>query len=632
MTEYLNIVLGTAGHVDHGKSTLIEALTGIKMDTTKEESRRGLSINLGFAYLTLPNGQEIGVIDVPGHEKFLKNMLAGAPGLDLVLLVIDVNEGIMPQTIEHASILRLLGVENFIIVLTKVSGADEVLKEIVREDIRDQFTDSALMNAPIIETDAIDGIGLDTLRETIQARCQKIQSNHHDLPARINVDRSFSVKGFGTVVTGTLIDGTVRVGDEICIYPGNTQTKIRSIQKHNQQTEVAYAGNRTALNLTKVSLEDVKRGDILSAVPLTSSYMLDVKVECVSESPFSLELWDRVHVYIGTQEVRARIVPIGCESIQPGEQGYLQLRLEQKVFAKKGDHFILRSYSPMYTIAGGIILDENPTKHKRFDETVIQDFEIKETGDLGKILLNYMSHLSYMLISEKDMAHYLNIERSEVSEIINELIHDESLIAIGHQYISHELLQQFKKELVEVLQNYHETYPIRQGMPLEELRSKFNKMSPKDRDSLFKLFSENGVVELSTNSAKLPVFDAELDTNKLKLKNEIEEIWKTAAFNPPNVDDVTQGDKVKEEIVRMMIGHELFRLDKNTYIHTDLYEHGVENAVKFIKEHGKITLAEFRDMMDTSRKYGIKMLEHLDDIGVTKRIDDYRVLNDETSA
>mgnify|MGYP002758715618 FL=1 len=342
--------MGTAGHVDHGKTTLIKALTGIETDTMEEEHSRGLSINLGFAYMNLENGEEVGIVDVPGHEKFLKNMLAGAPGIDLVLLVIDVNEGIMPQTIEHAAILSLLGIENFIIVLTKMDGADEDLKEIVYEDIKDRFDGTPLAQAPIVETDAVSGIGLDDLRQQITHQCQNVTSNRLDLPARMNVDRAFSVKGIGTVVTGTLKEGVLHLGDAITLYPQKIQTKIKNIQIHKKDVETAYAGNRTALNLAKVDLDQVSRGDVLTTGPLKASYMLDVKVTCLPHSPYALELWDRVHVYLGSREVLARLVPIGSERIEPGQEGYLQLRLEDEVTVKKGDRFVLRSYSPLYTI------------------------------------------------------------------------------------------------------------------------------------------------------------------------------------------------------------------------------------------------------------------------------------------
>lgn len=626
MSEHSNLVLGTAGHVDHGKSTLIEALTGIKTDTTEEEHRRGLSIDLGFAYLTLPNGQQVGIIDVPGHEKFLKNMLAGAPGVDLVLLVVDVNEGVMPQTIEHASILSLLGIENFIIVLTKVKGIDSELKEIVCEDIREQFLDTPLSEAPIIETDAVEGLGLNNLLDKIQERCEVVTNTRHNLPARLNVDRSFSVKGFGTVVTGTLIDGSLQVGDEISIYPAGIKTKIRSIQKHNKDTDIAYAGNRTALNLTKVSLNDVQRGDILSTVPLINSYMLDVKVKCLPESPFALNLWDRVHVHIGTQEVRARIVPIGSEAIGSSEEGYLQLRLEEKVCAKKGDHFILRSFSPVSTIAGGVILEENPKKHKRFDDSVIEKFKVKETGDLRVILLNFLNNISFALTSEREMASYLNIEINQLQEIIKELVSEGKVLAFGHQYISVTLLKDFEQVVVDLLTGYHETYPVRAGMPLEEFRSKFNHLSPKDRDALIKYLDKQGVIVLDENHVRLSTFNTELKDDHEKIKNEIENRWKEAGFLPPKFDEIAEGDKTKEEIIRSMIDKELFRLDKHVYLHREVYEIGKRKTIDFINKHGKITLADFRDMMDTSRKYAVLMLEHLDAIHITERVDDYRVL------
>lgn len=626
MTKTQNLVMGTAGHVDHGKSTLIKALSGIETDTTEEEHRRGLSINLGFAYMTLDNGRQIGIVDVPGHEKFLKNMLAGAPGLDLVLLVIDVNEGIMPQTIEHASILSLLGIENFIITLTKVYGVDEVLKEIVYEDIREQFKDTPLADAPIIETDSVKGIGLDELRAEIQERCQSIESERLNLPARLNVDRSFSVKGFGTVVTGTLMDGTLHVGDNITIYPSGIETKIRSIQIHKKDAEVAYAGNRTALNLAKVSLDDVGRGDILSAAPLTRSFMLDVKVKCVKESPYSLELWDRVHVHVGTQEVLARIVPIGDEAIHPSEEGYLQLRLEEQVSVKKGDHFILRSFSPVYTIAGGVILDEAPKKHRRFNDEVIESFKVKETGDLSIILLDFLNKRSIGLTSEKDMASYLNIEVDRLQPIVKQLVADKDLLQFGHLYITNTLAERFETKVVELLRDYHEEFPVREGMQLEEFRSNFKHIPPKDRDALVKHLAEKGTIVLLTNHVRHSDFNPELKDGHEQIKEEIETAWKTAGFKPPKVTDVTHEDQTREEVFKTMVDHELVRLAKNIYLHRDVYEDGKQQVIDHIQKQGNISLAEFRDMMDTSRKYAMVMLDHLDEIGVTKRVEDVRVL------
>lgn len=628
MVEKRNIVIGTAGHVDHGKTTLIKALSGIDTDTTEEEHRRGLSINLGFAYMTLDDGTEAGIVDVPGHEKFLKNMLAGAPGLDLALLVIDANEGIMPQTSEHANILRLLGIENFIIVLTKVDGVDEILLEIVQEDIREQFHGTALAEAPIIATDALAEIGIDQVRAEITKRCSQMTREASKLPPRLNVDRSFSVKGFGTVVTGTLIDGMLHVGDDMTIYPSGLQTRIRNIQIHEEDVEVAYPGNRTALNLTKVDVDEVPRGSVLTTAHLPASYMLDVNVQCLPDSPYALELWDRVHVHIGTQEVRARIVPIGAETIHQGETGYLQLRLEEKVSAKVGDHFILRSFSPLHTIAGGTVLDEDPQKHKRFNEEVIESLQVKESGDFGEIMIDFLRKETTGLTDERTISEELNIELPHVKELTGELIDQGKLYAFGHQVMAAEDVQQFTDRVQQLLGDYHDTYPIRSGMPLEEFRTKFKELAPKDLDALLKYITQEELVASEDNRIRLTAFNPELEGEAREISDEIDATFREAGMNPPTPEAVIQDDQTRQEVFNQMIGRQLFRLDKYEYIHMSVYEDARAQVIQHLQRHGEIELATFRDMMDTSRKYAMLLLEHLDDAGVTKRVDDVRILRE----
>ncbi|MBS5718889.1 MAG: selenocysteine-specific translation elongation factor, partial [Megasphaera micronuciformis] len=357
-----NIVIGTAGHVDHGKTTLIKALTGIETDTTKEEKKRGMSINLGFAYLDLPHGHRVGIVDVPGHEKFIKNMVAGLPGINLVLLVIDAGEGVMPQTREHIDILTLLGVRNFLIVLTKVDTVDEELLELAVDDIREQLAGTPLEHADIVKTDAVSGKGIPELLKKIEECADKAQDEREDGSARLNVDRVFSVKGFGTVVTGTLLDGTLSAGDELTVYPSLKKTRVRNIQVHEQDVKKVTSHHRTALNLAGLTTDEIERGDVLSASnQLKPTWMLDVKVTCLKHAVAPITLWDRVRLLIGTREVMARAVPIGTDSIQPGEEGFLQLRLEtEQVVVKERDRFIIRTYSPMHTIAGGEVLDAAP--------------------------------------------------------------------------------------------------------------------------------------------------------------------------------------------------------------------------------------------------------------------------------
>ncbi|ENZ5656349.1 selenocysteine-specific translation elongation factor [Enterococcus hirae] len=420
-----NIVIGTAGHIDHGKTTLIKALTGIDTDTTKEEKKRGMSINLGFAYLNLPNQQRVGFVDVPGHEKFIKNMVAGLPGLNLILLVIDASEGIMPQTKEHIDILNLLGIHHFLIVLTKIDTIDAELKELVIEDIRDQLLHTPLEKAEIIETDAISGKGIKQLLKKIEAYTEQTSEQVSSGTPRLNIDRVFSVKGFGTVVTGTLLEGELTVGENCYLYPNKRKVRIRNLQVHENNVQKAYAGQRTAINLANITREEVMRGDVLStADSLEESWMLDVKVSCLAGTDGGISLWDRVRVLIGTKEVMARTVPLGLDWIGPNEEGFLQLRLEEKVSVKEKDRFILRSYSPMHTIAGGEVLNAVPKKHRRFKQAILESLKAKENGNLNSMIIDVpgiaglAASVGWLMSQETpSLGNYFYQEATKISEL-----------------------------------------------------------------------------------------------------------------------------------------------------------------------------------------------------------------------
>lgn len=621
-----NFVIGTSGHIDHGKTTLIQALTGIETDTTKEEKQRGLSINLGFAYLDLPSGERVGIVDVPGHEKFIKNMLAGVAGIDLVLMVIDVNEGIMPQTREHAAILELLGVKDYIIVLTKIGQADPDLVMLVEEDIREQFKGTALDGAPIVRTDAILGIGLKELIQLIdKARADAVE-NHQDLPGRLNIDRAFSVKGVGTVVTGTLLDGSLAVGQDITLYPSGVKTKIRNIQIHETDQLKAHAGNRTAINLTKVSLEEVKRGDVLTAGHLDLSYMLDTRLTCLASAKVPIELWDRVHLHIGTREVLARVVPIGVNSIQPGQSELAQLRLEEQVAVKKDDRFIVRAYSPVVTIGGGVVLDPKPKKHKRFNDEVIESLELKETGKVTDVLLAFLASRSNGLTSIKDMAHYLNQPMKEVKTLVNEMVKAGQLLAVGPFYLSEAVLEKMAQRMTATLEQFHQTYPLQPGMPLGEFRAQFKKIEPKELDAIVKILQGREVITIDQEVIRLASFSVDYSPEQKAVHETMTKEMQEAGMTPPSIEELIGGDPIRQAVYNRMIGSELIQVDRRIVLHQSVYEEALARVKAYISENGSITLGEFRDMMGTSRKYGIAFLEHLDQEGVTKRIEDKRVL------
>ena len=386
-----HIVIGTAGHVDHGKTTLVRALTGIETDTTAEEKKRGLTINLGFAWLDLPDGTRAGIVDVPGHEKFIKNMVAGLPGLNLVLLVVDANEGVMPQTKEHLDILTLLGVHRFIIVVTKADTVDETLLGLALQDIRQNLADTAAEDAPIVVTDAISGRGLTELVAEIQEMAASLPGETARGTGRLNVDRSFSIKGFGTIVTGTLIDGPMTNGGEVWLYPGGRRLRIRNMQVHDRDVWQAEPPQRTALNLAGISSGAIHRGDVLcTAADFAATRMIDAKVTCLADAE-PLFLWQRMRLLVGTREVMARIVPLGAEQIAPGTDGFLQLRLEaDEIYVKAGDRFILRTFSPMHTVAGGEILDAHPKKHRRFKDDVVTSLEARDAGLIDDVVAGFL--------------------------------------------------------------------------------------------------------------------------------------------------------------------------------------------------------------------------------------------------
>lgn len=623
-----NVVLGTAGHIDHGKTTLIKALTGIETDTTKEEKQRGLSINLGFAYLDLPDGERVGIVDVPGHEKFIKNMLAGSAGIDLVLLVIDVNEGIMPQTKEHVDVLTLLGIEDYVIALSKVSGVDQELKELVYEDIREQFADTPLAQAPIVETDAVAKIGLDELKDILVEKIGGIQQDNEQLPARLNVDRSFSVKGFGTVVTGTLIDGSIEVGDDLTIYPAGIATRVRTIQIHEQDQSVAYAGNRTALNLTKVDLEQVSRGDVLSAAPLEASYMIDAKVMCLKSASQPMELWDRVHLHIGTREVIGRLVPLGVEVLQPGETAFMQIRLEEEVAVKKGDRFILRNFSPVITIGGGEVLDAKPHKHKRFNQDVIDSLEVMESGSMADVLLDFLIHRSTGFTSIKEMSDYLGEEMKTVEGYVKEMVAEGQLMKFGQFYLAKDSFDKISKEMVTLLEKFHEKHNMVAGMSLEEFRSRFSKVAPKELNAIISTLEEDQQLVIDGDIIHLAGHSIQISPAQAKARQSIEAQLAQAPFAPPSFEEVVGKDAVKREVYLLMRKeNEFYRLDKQTEIHIKYYNQALEVLAKFCQEHGEIALADFRTLLGTSRKYTLMLLEDFDKRGITTRKEDVRVMN-----
>lgn len=621
-----NIIIGTAGHIDHGKSTLIKALTGITTDTTEEEIQRGMSINLGFAYFDLPSGRRVGIIDVPGHERFIKNMLAGAQGINLILLVIDANEGVMPQTREHANILNLLGIEEYIVVLTKADLVDNEMLELMEEDIRDQFRGTPIETASIVRVDSISGRGLPELVNNIDRLADRVKPMNLTAEPRLNIDRIFTVKGFGTVVTGTLLEGTIRNDQDMIVYPAQIPVKIRNIQVHEKNVDMAQAGQRTALNLSGVKVTDLQRGDILTvAGNLTKSFIVDAKIRVRADYSRPLKLWDRVRVYIGTDEVMARVVPLGVEEIHAGEEGFIQLRLEEEIAAKPGDRIILRAYSPMVTLGGGQILDPSTGKHGRFDESIIRGLELRGTNDTDAVIADYLMNSDLPLVSEKDIMDNVQGEKEELRERLTAMKEAGSVLELGQQYIGSDRLEELRKEFLRILSDFHQKSPLRAGMPREELKSRIKYVAKgKQYDLILDRLVEEGTVKIFGTLARRPGFEVVYTKEQKKQRDAIETALLDGRYAPPSLKELCPDKKCLALIDSMEDC--VIRLDQDIVMHRTHFDEATRLMLEFAKANGSISLAQFRDLLETSRKYAVALLDFYDKVGITRRQEDVRVL------
>ena len=624
-----NVILGTAGHIDHGKTTLIKALTGRETDNLKEEKQRGISINLGFTYFDLPSKKRVGIVDVPGHEKFIKNMLAGACGIDVVLLVIAADEGVMPQTIEHLDILNYLDVKKGIIVLTKCDLVDEEFIELVKDDVREKTKGLFIEGAPIVEVDSVSRRGLDELVQKIDEISEDIEEKKTDAPSRMSIDRVFSLKGFGTIVTGTLIEGKISVDDEMTIYPSEKKVKVRNLQVHGCDVKTAYAGQRTAINLSNIKVSEIQRGDVIAQTgSVEESMMIDVNISLVEHCKKSLKHWDRIRIFHGTKQILCRIVPLNEDEIQYGESGYAQLRLEEKIVAKKGDRFIIRSYSPMDTIGGGVIIDTAPKKHKIYDESVIEALKIKEKGELKDILEEYLKLNLSNYITLKELVSYTGEKEEYVKEGLNALIDENKVFCVNKYYLHISHYQKLKERVIDILTKYHKQYRLRNGILKEELRSKLdNSLKVKDMDVILNKMAEEKDIKVQDNLVSNYDFEVKFNQKQLSIKKEIEDKSRKNGLNSlMTKDDICNKNKFYEEVLEALTGETIQKLDDAYYIDKKVYENVKKDLLEYLNKNKEITVAQFRDITKSNRKISIVMLEHFDRNRITKRVEDKRIL------
>lgn len=627
------IIIGTAGHIDHGKTTLIKSLCQIETDRLIEEKKRGITIELGFAYFDLENGERVGIIDVPGHERFIKNMLAGSSSIDIVLLVISAVDGIMPQTREHIDILSFLGVEKAIIVLTKCDLVEKDWIEMVKSEITEEMKDTFLEDAKIIESSLGDENSVKNIKNEIETLSKEIKQKKETGNPRLHVDRVFTMTGFGTVVTGTLMEGKLAMNEKLVLYPKMLETRVKRIQVHGEEKENAYPGQRVALNLANLKTTDIDRGDTLSKEnALNPSFIIDVRLSLLKNTNRTLKNWTRLRLYHGSKEILCRLVLLDAETLEKSENAFAQLRLEEKHAFKYGDKFVIRFYSPQETIGGGVILDPKASKHKRFKDEVIEELALKNQNDDEDIILDQIYRNSEKLLEIDDIHNLTSVPLTELETKLKEYLDDNLLILIDNKYYLHiDYINDKNTEAIKIINDYYAKNKLKIGMPKEELRKRlFSGLRMKFFDEILKVFTANKTLEIKKSNIALFDYEINLTEKETKTKDKIIDKFQSLGFNPSNNKEIFREmnlSKIDIEIFDYLVEiGEIIRLTEAISISKAKYEEAEEIVKNHFKENDKLKLADFRDKTASSRKIALAILDKLDEKGITKRLDDYRIL------
>ncbi len=616
-----HIIVGTAGHVDHGKTSLIKALTGVETDRLKAEKERGISIELGFASLDLGDDLKIGLVDVPGHEKFIKNMLAGAGGMDLVLLVIAADEGVMPQTKEHLDILRFLQIKKGIVVLTKVDLVEADWLEMVQEDVREFLQGTFLAEAPWVEVSTVTGQGLEELKSLLREISLTVEDRSAFGAMRMPVDRVFSITGFGTVVTGTLVSGTIKPGDMLEILPAGLNSRVRSVQVHNQKVEKAIAGQRVAVNLADLEVSQISRGSVL-AVPqaFQATYRLDVKLSILEEIE-EIKNRTRIRVHLGTAEALGRVIWLEGQAAEGGKIVYAQLVLEEPLVAAKGDRLVIRSYSPVQTLGGGQVLDPHALKHRASETDLFQKLQILEKGTPEELLSQFLVKQTDLLSREE-----IKLDMADLATVLSSLVQKEQVKVIeGKYYLAEELYQSWQEQTLSMLQTYLQQFPLREGCPREELRRRICPgVNQKKFAQLLQVWQQEGHVRITEKAVTLPGYHLD-PQSELGLKaRQITEAFQAGRFQPPTLAEVglEQEPEMLHYLVRL---NYLIKIDQNFYLTPELVAEAKAKTQEFLQQQETLAVSEAREIFQTSRKYLLPLLEYLDRQKVTRRQGEVRV-------
>ncbi len=631
-------VIGTAGHVDHGKSTLVQALTGVHPDRLKEEREREMTIDLGFAWLTLPDGEEVGIVDVPGHRDFIENMLAGVGGIDAALFVIAADEGVMPQTREHLSILDLLQVQGGVVALTKVDLIrDPDWLDLVEEEIRQHLSGTVLAEAPIIRVSGRTEEGIPQLLESLSACLVERPPRHDYGKPRLPVDRVFSIAGFGTVVTGTLLDGQMQVGDEIVILPAGYKGRVRGLQSHKKKEDIAVPGSRTAINISGVSVEQIQRGDIVAhPKDYQPTRRMDVRFRLLPEVSISLKHNLEVKFFISAAEVVARVRLLGVEELKPGEEGWLQLETKQPIVAVRGDRYILRRPSPGETLGGGFVIDSHPKgRHKRFSKETIERLSALAQGTPDDVLLQALMALKTAPL--KEVIAQSSLDENTAQRAIDALVESGQLLSLEGNapanltakastlVMSRSYWDQLSSAITKALELYHQNHPLRRGMPREELKSRM-RISPRVFNAVINQLENEGILEENGPLVYLTGHEIQFNPQQQQIVNQLIKDFEASPYSPPTVKECQNlaGDEVFAALVGLGV---LIQVSPEVVFSRVTFEDMVGQLRNLFVESETISAAQVRDYFNTSRRYALALLEYLDEIGLTVREGDVRRLN-----
>lgn len=632
-----NVIVGTAGHVDHGKTCLIKALSGIDTDRLKEEKKRGITIELGFANLIDTDGVHIGIIDVPGHEKFVKNMLAGIGGIDLVLLVVALDEGVMPQTVEHFEILKMLQIRQGIVVLTKSDTVDSDWADMVEEDVRELIKGSFLEQAELIRVSSYTGENIDVLRQKIVTMAKQAGKRREEKELfRLPIDRVFTMEGFGTVVTGTLVEGMCEAGEEVMVYPQERLLKIRGVQSHGQKEEKASAGQRTAINLAGIKKEELSRGQVL-AYPgsLVNSTMVDATLRLFDSTQRKLKNGDRVHLSYGSAQAIGKVILLDCDVVEAGQEALVQLRFDDPVCVKRNDKFIIRFYSPVETFGGGTVLNPAADKHKRGQEDVIESLKLKKTGADMEILEQMVNEESRRFPEAKDLAAWMDLTVSEAEQMLDTLRNKKKILHLNDgSFVGKAYWEKVSELANQVLAHFHRENPIVEGMDREELKSRLAERmhlkSGKKAEALMAELEKRKVITIQGSIVSVAGFTVSYSDEASQMMTDMENIYKKAGIEVPSTDELVgaykdrkQARQVLSELTKKGI---LVKAGTGVLMHKEHWDRALSVLRDHLASHPQITLGEFRDLLGTSRKYAVMLLETYDQMKITKKIGDARVL------